>query len=151
MKASVKFIAFACMLLCGARAHGEKELSTLAELYTMATHVIVGNVQAIYTRMETKQGWETTHYLAEIRPTAVEKGTGISTKRPVYVRYWDRRWVGDPNDPPDDTHGHWRLPAVKDNVRVYVARNAYDGFTSDNNDGGFNVIGVNGFVILDKR
>jgi hypothetical protein len=31
---------------------------------------------------------------------------------------------------------------------VYLARNAYDGYTFDNKDGGFNVIGANGFETL---
>jgi hypothetical protein len=31
---------------------------------------------------------------------------------------------------------------------VYLARNAHDGFDPDNKDGGFNVIGANGFEKL---
>ena len=38
-----------------------------------------------------------------------------------------------------------RIPKEGDRVRVYLARNAYDGF-GDNGDGGFNVIGANGFA-----
>jgi len=34
-------------------------------------------------------------------------------------------------------------------VLIYLAKNAYDGFTRDNHDGGFNVIGANGFCAVE--
>jgi hypothetical protein len=36
-------------------------------------------------------------------------------------------------------------------VRIYLARNAYDGYTYENKDGGFNVLGVNGFEKLKPK
>jgi hypothetical protein len=50
--------------------------------------------------------------------------------------------------PPPSTSGHRGLPEEGDRVRVYLARNAYDGFTDQNEDGGYNVIGANGFELL---
>ena len=49
---------------------------------------------------------------------------------------------------PPSSPGHMGTPVEGDTVRVYLARNAYDGFTMDNTDGGFNVIGGNGFEKL---
>src|SRR5438093_1483362 len=57
---------------------------------------------------------------------------------------WQNGWVGKTKQPPS-TNGHHGIPDKGESVRVYMARNAYDGFTDDNKDGGFNVIGGNGF------
>lgn len=62
----------------------------------------------------------------------------------VSARYWQRAWVGQGQIPPS-TIGHRGLPADGDTLRIYLAKNVYDGFTQDNKDGGFNVIGANGF------
>lgn len=145
---TVKIVAFATVVLCCVRVHGEKGPLTPEELLSTATHVVVGKVRAIYTRSENRGDWDYTRYLAEILPLSVEKGEGLSTKQPVYVRYWQRHWLGDPNQPPEATFGHWGLPSVNDTVRVYLARAAYDGITSDNKDGGLNVVFGDGFQIL---
>jgi hypothetical protein len=39
-------------------------------------------------------------------------------------------------------------PEIGQTLRIYLARNAYDGATNENNDGGFNVIYSNGFEKL---
>jgi hypothetical protein len=82
--------------------------------------------------------------VAEVRVADCEKGTGIKKGDLLYARYWRRAWVGK-NEMPPDTLGHRGLPRDGDFMRVYLARNAYDGFDPNNKDGGFNVIGANGF------
>lgn len=116
------------------------------ELRDTATHVIVGAVVQVYERKETDKGWATTFYLAEIRIKEVEKGEGIKVGELVYVRYWNRAWVGGSTQP-ITTSGHRGLPKNGESLRIYMARNAYDGFGTTS-DGGFNVIGANGFEKL---
>ncbi|MBM4002009.1 MAG: hypothetical protein FJ295_01795 [Planctomycetes bacterium] len=48
---------------------------------------------------------------------------------------------------PPDTSGHRGLPREGQSIRVFLARNAYNGF-GETKDGGFNVIGANGFEAL---
>jgi hypothetical protein len=128
-------------------ARAEKVPLSPEELRKTATHIVVGKVTAIYTRAETNGPWQYTHYVAEIRVGETEKGDGLKKGDMVYARYWHRRWVGKDRQPPS-TAGHYGVPTQGDTIRVYLARNAYDGFTFDNKDGGFNVIGANGFEPL---
>jgi len=124
-------------------------------LREVATHVVVGEVLAIYTRTVRDGSWEVTHHLAEVAPSSVEKGKiappdGDDDTGLVYVRYWTRSWTGFFSAPPS-TNGHRGVPAVGESLRIYLARNAYDGFYTDNDDGGFNVIGANGFERLETK
>jgi len=111
-----------------------------------ATHIVVGKVNAIYTREHREGQWRYTRYVAEVAIEKVEKGDGLDAGGLVYVRYWHREWNGE--DMPATTTGHRGLPEEGERLRVYLARNAYDGFSRDNTDGGFNVIGANGFERL---
>ena len=79
---------------------------------------------------------------------AVEKGEGLATGGLVYARYWTRRFAG--RMPPPSTNGHRGIPEEGNRMRIYLARNAYDGF-GETKDGGFNVIGANGFEKLPAR
>lgn len=125
----------------------EKVDMSSEELRDTATHVITGKVIAVYERTETEGDWKYTKYVAEIRVEECEKGNTIKKGDLVYARYWHRAWIAKRQQPPD-TNGHRGLPSDGEYVRVYLARNAYDGFTFDNKDGGFNVIGANGFENL---
>jgi len=126
--------------------HAEKVNMLPAELKKTATHVIVGEVAQIYERKEVSKEWSTTYYLAEVRIKDVEKGDGIKADELVYVRYWHRARM--PNSPPrPDTSGHRGMPVKGETLRIYLARNAYHGFGTAN-DGGFDVIGANGFEKL---
>ena len=129
----------------GSPLSAEKIDLTPKQLWEVATHVVAGKVTSVYAKRETGGNWQYTRYLAEIRVGVVQKGEGLKQGEPIYVRYWRRSYRG-PGDPPPSTGGHRGLPAEGDVVRVYLARDAYDGFTRDNNDGGFNVIGANGFA-----
>ena len=125
----------------------EKPSMSVAELQKTATHVVTGQVTAIYQQTEVEGNWKYTRCVAEIRVSQCEKGDGLKPADLVYVRYWHRGWTGKDPVPPS-TSGHRGLPAKNEFVRVYLARNAYDGFSDDNNDGGYNVIGADGFEKL---
>jgi hypothetical protein len=122
----------------------EKADLTPAELLETATHVVVGEVRQIYVRDDSDSRWKCTRYCAEIAVSNLEKGEQSEVQELVYARYWQRRWNGW-GTPPADTNGHRGLPKVGDKVRVYLARNAYDGFGKVE-DSGFTVIGANGFA-----
>ena len=140
---------YASILLIVLVAHAEKVPMTPANLKRAATQVIVGNVVAIYSRIAKEGRWKVTRYVAEVKVTAVEKGEGVKVGDLVYARYWHRVWASL-GVPPPSTGGHRGLPKDGETLRIYLARNAYDGFTNDNHDGGFNVIGANGFERLKK-
>lgn len=125
----------------------EKVDMSSEELRKTATHVVTGQVTAVYERTETTDDWKYTKYVAEIRVEECEKGDGIEKGDLVYARYWRRAWIGNGQVPPSMS-GHRGLPSDGESLRVYLARNAYDGFSFDNKDGGFNVIGANGFEKL---
>jgi hypothetical protein len=150
MYRTMTLVATASMALLGASARAEKVNMSPADLQSTATHVVVGKVNAIYERTAVDGDWNYTHYVAEIRVDACKKGEGTKKGDLVYARYWRRSWQGKGRQPPS-TSGHRGLPSTGETVRVYLARNAYDGFSSGNKDGGFNVIGANGFEKLTAR
>lgn len=145
-KLSLLTIAVSVAFVSSARA--EKVDMSPEELRKTATHVVTGKVMAVYEQTETAGNWSHTRYVAEIRADGTEKGDGVNKGDLVYARYWHRTWIGKAGGPPPDTAGHRGLPNNGDSIRVYLARNAYDGFDPDNKDGGFNVIGANGFEKL---
>ena len=133
-----------------ALAMAEKPNMTPAALRKTATHVVVGKVTAIYTRVSMEGRWRYTRYVAEVKIHKVEKGDSLKAGGLVYARYWDREWLG--RDMPTSTSGHRGLPKEGETLRMYLARNARDGFSGadKNNDGGYNVVGANGFERLKK-
>ena len=125
----------------------EKVPMSPEKLKETATHVVKGKVQAIYSRVVKDEKWRTTHWVAEVEIQEVEKGEGLAKGGLVYARYWTREWIGT-GDMPPGTNGHRGLPAEGQTLRIYLASKAYDGFSDDNKDGGYNVIGANGFETL---
>jgi hypothetical protein len=133
-----------CLVVCNCKA--EKIDMSPDALRNTATDVIVGKVLAIYERVENTPQWRYTRYIAETQILTVEKGESLKTGDLVYARYWRAAWQGSGPVPPS-TSGHRGLPVVNDSMRIYLARNAYDGF-GDTHDGGYTVIGANGFEKL---
>jgi hypothetical protein len=131
----------------GKSASAEKPNMAPQALRKVATHIVVGEVKAIYSRVVREGDWEVRKFVAEVIVEDVEKGDGVAKGSLAYVRYWQTWWLGRPNEIPPGTGGHRGVPKEGDHVRIYLARNAYDGFTDDNKDGGFNVIGSNGFEV----
>ena len=141
-------------LLVGLMAFGsssttfaEKPLMSPAQLRSAATHVVRGTVTTVSSRTVRNGSFSVTQFVAEVRVLAVEKGEGVAIETPLYARYWTQTWLG-PGPMPSGTNGHTGLPTEGQTLRIYLARNAYDGFGDDNKDGGFNVIGTNGFEAL---
>lgn len=128
-------------------ARAEKLDMSPESLMKIATHVVVGEVLQVFTRTEHVADREITRYVAEVRVKRAEKGEGLKEGELVYVRYFTRKWTGDPEDMPAESGGHRGLPAVGGTLRIYLATNAYNGF-GETKDGGFDVIGANGFERL---
>ena len=143
-------LAALCLAFAAGGLRAEKVNMSKEELLGTATHVIVGKVQAVYTREAQAGSYRYTHFVAEVRVEAAEKGDGLKKDDLAYVRYWRKAYTGK-GLPPPDTAGHRGLPDVGQSVRIYLARNAYDGFTFDNKDGGYNVIGANGFEAIPEK
>ncbi|KAF0244489.1 MAG: hypothetical protein FD180_2450 [Planctomycetota bacterium] len=139
-------LVFSCLLPLAA----EKVNMSPEKLRETATHVVVGKVVAVYARKVEDAKWRTTHYVAEVAVADVEKGEGLAKGGLVYARYWTREWIGG-GDMPPGTNGHRDCPAEGKTLRIYLARNAYDGFSDENKDGGFNVIGANGFEAIAEK
>src|SRR5688572_25147529 len=59
-----------------------------------ATHVITGEVTAIYARQSTEGNFKVTRYVAEVRVKSSEKGEGIAPDDVIYVRYFHRTQRG---------------------------------------------------------
>ena len=139
-------LTVAVMSILARPVQAEKVDMSAEDLRKTATHIVTGQVVAIYERTQTDGDWKYTRYVAEVRVAECEKGDGLKKGDLVYIRYWRRGWQGK-GDPKPDTSGHRGLPSDGATIRAYLARNAYDGF-GETKDGGFNVIGANGFEKL---
>ena len=131
---------------------GAKAPSSKLELETIATHIVVGKVQAVYSYKEREgiplvSGYEYDHKVAEVKIEKVEKGK-ISESL-VYVRYWSRKWIGL-GFPPPGGQSYENQPKKGQACRFYLAKNSFDGWKDGNKDGGFNVVYVNGIQPIEK-
>ena len=144
-----KYLLFAVVIVgaLSSPLRAEKASMSPAKLRETATHVVTGQVTNVYQKTEIEGDWKYTRYVAEIRVRDCEKGNGVNQGDLVYVRYWKRAWAGS-GQVPTSASGHRGLPSEKEVCRVYLARNAYDGFSYSDRDNGFNVIGPNGFEEL---
>lgn len=148
MRRFARVLTFALLWVMGfaAVAWAEKVDMSPEELRETATHIVVGKAEQIFARTEKAGNYEYTRYVAEVRIAKVEKGDGLKPGELMYVRYWRKRWLG-PGNPLPDTSGHRGEPGAGQTLRIYAAKNAYDGFGTTK-DGGYNVIGANGFEAL---
>ena len=131
---------------------GAKAPSSKQQLETIATHIVVGKVQAVYSYKEQEgiplvSGYEYDHKVAEVKIEKVEKGK-ISESL-VYVRYWSRKWIGL-GFPPPGGQSYENQPKNDQTYRFYLAKNSYDGWKDGNKDGGYNVVYVNGIQPIKK-
>tara|TARA_B100000497_G_C7545793_1_gene330131 strand:+ start:107 stop:589 length:483 start_codon:yes stop_codon:yes gene_type:complete len=124
-----------------------KAPSSKQKLETIATHIVVGKVQAVYSHKEREgiplvSGYEYDHKVAEVKIEKVEKGK-VSEKL-IYVRYWSRKWKGL-GFPLTGGQSYENQPKKDQTYRFYLAKNSYDGLSEKGNqDGGYNVVYVNG-------
>jgi hypothetical protein len=138
-------VALAALALFASSTSAEKVNMPPSALRRIATDVVVGKVVAISQRTATEGDWRVTRYTAQVKVLATEKGSTLKKGRLFSARYWHRSWAGLQRVAPLGTDGYRGLPSEGETLRIYLARNAYDGFTYDNHDGGYNVIGANGF------
>jgi len=159
------FASLACMTLAlgiAPFAGAEKVDLPAVELRRISTHVIVGKVLAVRHQVETEGEYRYIRYVAQVKIGTVEKGADLCPGEVCEVRYWHRTWQPQGETLKKvtewrkrgmavvrpDTQGHRGKPGVGDTMRIYLARNAYDGFYPNNNDGAYHVIGANGFQKL---
>ena len=133
---------------------GAKAPSSEEQLQQVATHIVVGKVQAIYSYKEREgiplvSGYEYEHKIAEVKIDKVEKGK-LSEKL-IHVRYWNRTWRGL-GLPPPGGQSYYPQPQVGQLCRFYLAKNSYDGWSMDkNDDGGYNIVYANGVQPIDSN
>ena len=108
------------------------------QLKKNAHNIVVGQVQAIYRSSERDANHEHIDSVAEIRVTAVEKGTAFQPGDLVYARFWNRNWLGA-GSPPPGSGGHRGAPKKGESARVYLERGE---------DQGNNVLLPNGFQVV---
>ena len=146
MKLPTRKTTLLCVLLTGLflshQAQAEKAPYTKTQLEKVATHVLVGKVQAIYSFTEREGKYEYVHKVAEVQVEQLEKGKG--PERLVYVRYFDRNWKGF-GLVPFGGGSYGSQPKKGDTYRFYLACDAYDGWSKKGSqDGGYNVVYTNG-------
>ena len=109
-------------------------------LEQIATDIVVGKVQAIYSRTEREGNVEYVRKVAEVKIEKIEKGK--VTDELIYVRYFDMQYIGKVIVGPGS---YSPQPTKGDTYRFYLARKTYDGWSLDGaQDGGYNVVYVNG-------
>jgi hypothetical protein len=129
-------------------AWAEKAPYSKQQLEKIATHIVVGRVQAIYSFTEREGNDEYVRKVAEVKVEKLEKGKGPA--RLVYARYFDRAWKGRGLVPPGGG-SYGPQPRKGGTYRFYLARDAYDGWSRDGSqDGGYNVVYVNGVQPVEK-
>ena len=111
---------------------------TPQQLREGASQIVTGKVQQIYSMEEKSGDYVFTRSVAAVSVDAVEKGVGISKGELVYVRFWRKKYVGAGRPAPGH-FGHRGIPAVGDVVRIYLKKA---------DDGGFDVVGPNGFDVV---
>ncbi len=110
------------------------------QLKQIATDIVVGKVQAIYSRTEREGKYEYVRKVAEVKIEKIEKGK--VTDKLIYVRYFDMQPIGKITFGPGS---YSPQPTKGGTYRFYLARNAYYGWERDGADeGGYNVVYVNG-------
>ena len=80
-----------------------KAPSSKQQLEKIATHIVVGNVQAIYSYKQSERiplvsGYVYDRKVAEVKIKRIEKGK--IAENLVYARYWSRSWKGIGLPPP---------------------------------------------------
>jgi len=127
------------LLFMSSAVEAEVPLLKPDKLNSKASHIVAGQVQAVYETTETNGDWQSIDAVAEIRVSAVEKGTGLKPGGVVYARYSQRRWTGQGNPGPYSrgTDG----VSKGDYVRAYLQQK----------DGAFEVLMPNGFVSIDQE
>ena len=118
-------------LVCLPSIWAAKAPSSKEQLEEIATHVVLGKVQAIYSYKEREgipvlSGCEYDRKVAEVK---IKKGLGL---------------------PPPGGQSYENQPQKGQACHFYLAKNAYDGWSKGSQDGGYNVVYVNGIQPIKK-
>ena len=124
------------LLSLAALAYAAIPNQTPEQLQANATDIVVGQVQAIYTKQTVSDQWRSSKGVVELLVDAIEKGESFHKGQIIYVRFWTQAWIGDGHPPPYGT-GH-ELPEEGDVVRAYVKPSK----------GGLEALLPNGFQIV---
>jgi hypothetical protein len=125
--------AIALLALAAGAAHAEKAPLSEAQRLAEATHVIEGEVLAVYAFEEPKDGGTVRRSVAEVKVSRVEKGEGLEAGRLVYLRFWKMTRVVAPG-----ASGQEREPRPGERVRAYLRRGE---------DGGLDALFPNGIEV----
>lgn len=149
---SRRTLVVAAIAWCLSASLTRAEIAPLSDedLERKATHIVTGEVVAIYDRVTTQPQWKKHQYVAEVRVVKAEKGADVKVGDLIYVRYWSEDWTG-PGNPPPGAYGHWDAPKERESFRFFLARNAHDGYSDQNKDGGLNVLGPNGMEKVEVK
>ena len=138
---TIPYLPALLALVCLPSIWAAKALSSKEQLEEIATHVVVGKGFPVLS------GYEYDHKVVEVKIEKVEKGK-ISESL-IYVRYWSRMWKGL-GLPPPGGQSYENQPKKGQACRFYLAKNAYDGWSKGSQDGGYNVVYVNGIQPIKK-
>lgn len=132
-------VALTCMilLLLNLTASAQLPPPTRDQLNASATHAVKGVVLNNYIRTERKDNWEYTFGVAELDVKQVTKGQDILARDRVFVRYWRKAWLGDPDLIPDSNLGNDNIPSKGDTVEMYLMGNRQIGFDAFTPNGFF--------------
>ena len=100
-------LAVAAAVIAAAVVWAEVPNRSPEQLRETATHVIVGDVVAIYSRQSREGSWQYTRFVAEIRVKSIEKGEGLQADRVIFARFFQRQYRGAGRIA--DTAGHRML------------------------------------------
>ena len=158
-----------CLLSCLAvwaltsmPVHAERVPLTPLEKKSEATHIVTGEVKALYSwNKETNlygPGTILTQFLIEIEVQSVEKGEGLKAGELVYVRSWRLKRIGA-NGWSRDTdgtirvtavgpNGHFVIPQKGERIRAFLAYGEYAATAQTDN--AYAVVYPNGIDVLDN-
>lgn len=108
---------------------------------------MTGEVTAVYQRTETTGDSKYTWYVVHVRVEECENGDTVKKGDLVYAGYWLNEWIGKVEQPPSHS-GHLGLWSHGQSLHVHMLHYTTGGL-GENNDGGFGVIGPNGFGKLE--
>lgn len=143
-------LAFAAAVSAAVSLMAERVPLNPEQLREEATHVVVGQVKAIYRRAvassRSGEGTIEEHAVVEVEVETVEKGAGIERNDVIYVRCWRIKTPG--NRQVTGPAGHV-LPRENQRVRAHLVRGTYA--QTEQNDNGLAAVYPNGIAVLDQR
>jgi len=131
----------AAFFLAAAVACAEK-LDAPGEAEQNSTHILIGKLIEVYSRITRDAINETSHYIAKVRVESVEKGAGVNPGECVHVRYWRNTKSLHKGMASIGPNGHQNIPEEGQRRRMCLVKN---------NDGLFDVYYVSGFKSPDGK